>query len=427
MKLSSLADLTSVDSRILHFTPLPPGVPGSARPEEAVAMVQREVAPADLIDAVPEQTRRSFDRLRRLHALGAFCYDLFAVVYDQSAFVLEQALGERFVEFYQGEITLVKKDDTDLLHVRSFPDLYDELNGRGRHKGWKLKLRSQSGAMEFRGTLRQLFQWGQNEGLLYGQRNRHYSELLVRIRNRAAHPAGCTLLMDTQSARAIWDTAEIINCLWGGTTPGGRLYPAPLQREIMVLSWGADNSRSSGLAELLPQWQGVPDEEFLLVRACVDDPTIENFDAEFERTELPADWLWGPGRYRDALDWWSEHVPTGDEVQILDRLFVLRAVDGTVEPPRRVEVAAGLPDAVRGGRWWLVKAEFPSHALAHIRNAEAGAPSCAKEGPCAVCSAENLRSGSWQDVIATAVERSGGPIEPYQPPTVRVPPLWDDL
>jgi hypothetical protein len=27
--------------------------------------------------------------------------------------------------------------------------------------------------------------------------------------------------------------------LWGVLTPGGRLYPAPIQREVIVMAWNA--------------------------------------------------------------------------------------------------------------------------------------------------------------------------------------------
>ena len=63
--------------------------------------------------------------------------------------------------------------------------------------------------------------------------------MYVRLRNNVAHPH-YHLAMPPDSARAIRDLAEIINRLWGHPTPGGRLYPAPLTREPMVIAWRGD-------------------------------------------------------------------------------------------------------------------------------------------------------------------------------------------
>jgi hypothetical protein len=43
--------------------------------------------------------------------------------------------------------------------------------------------------------------------------------------------------MPNHSSQAIRDLAEIINRLWGSRTPGGRLYPAPIKREALVIGW----------------------------------------------------------------------------------------------------------------------------------------------------------------------------------------------
>ncbi len=50
------------------------------------------------------------------------------------------------------------------------------------------------------------------------------------MRNRVAHPERYHLLSPLESARSLCDAAEIVNKLWGHDTPGGRLFPAPLQR-----------------------------------------------------------------------------------------------------------------------------------------------------------------------------------------------------
>ena len=61
--------------------------------------------------------------------------------------------------------------------------------------------------------------------------------------------------MPVDSARTISDAAEIINHLWGSSTPGGRLYPAPVRSEIQVVAWRTDGSVMNGLASLPPDSQ----------------------------------------------------------------------------------------------------------------------------------------------------------------------------
>ena len=73
------------------------------------------------------------------------------------------------------------------------------------------------------------------EGLLAGQRSKLYDRILVRMRNRAAHPLSYKLSMPTDSALTIRDIGEFINRLWGARTRGGRIFPEPVRREMLVL------------------------------------------------------------------------------------------------------------------------------------------------------------------------------------------------
>ena len=88
--------------------------------------------------------------------------------------------------------------------------------------------------MTFSGAMGQLQEWARREALLDGQRSRRLDPVFRSIRNNAAHPH-YHLVMPLNSARTIRDLAEIINRLWGHTTPGGRLYPAPLGRKVLIL------------------------------------------------------------------------------------------------------------------------------------------------------------------------------------------------
>lgn len=83
--------------------------------------------------------------------------------------------------------------------------------------------------------------------------------------------------------------------------------------------------------------------------------------------------------------------------------------------PMRPEVAAGLPDEEQHGRWYLVRADFPSDAFTHARNLECGAPGCATDGPCRTCHAETVTTGTFAETVAPLV------LEPITPPDLRGP------
>src|SRR5207248_1845696 len=91
-----------------------------------------------------------------------------------------------------------------------------------------------------------LLRWAREEELLRGQRNRALDRPLRDMRDYVAHGAGDHLLMPGDSAQAISDVAEIINQLWGVATPGGRLYPAPIHREVQLIGWSARGNVMAG-------------------------------------------------------------------------------------------------------------------------------------------------------------------------------------
>ena len=148
----------------------------------------------------------------------------------------------------------------------------------------------------------------------------------------------------------ISDLAEIINHLWGSATSGGRLYPAPVERGIVAVMWDAetcqamsasmtaetDHAREETLA-------GGPDPggwTWVLVRGVAEDWDLLHFDARYETSRYPAQWLWGPGTAQDALAWYSREHPAGDEVDILDRVFLLRYHNRLLYLPQDPAIAA---------------------------------------------------------------------------------------
>lgn len=342
MDIRTFAELTTPDERSLRFTPLGLATGGMLSPENTAEFQQRSIAAADLVPAVPEGTRSSFERLRTLHAYGVLCYDLFTVVADQTWVVLEQALRERFIEFYGEVIPLVRSRDgaESTFPASDFEAINEAFRRGGSHAGWQLRLRNQGPPMRLPLTLHPLLGWARQERLLHGQRNRRVEEeLLHRIRNGFAHGGGFRVDMPIHSARRICDLAEIINRLWGVMTPGGRLYPAPLQRDVLVIGWSPTwLTREGGSLEVmhadqLAEQTEADDWMYLVVLGVWNDHRLWDFDARYEFTMYPADLLWGPGTRMDALAWLEATAPVGDEVDYLDRVFAVHRHDGRVYPP----------------------------------------------------------------------------------------------
>jgi len=227
MDIRTFADLTTPDIRSLSFTPL--GLsPRGLTPESAAEFQQRAISAADLVPAVPEGTRSSFERLRTLHTYGVLCYDNFTVVEDLTRVVLEQALRERFITFYGEVIPLVRRDGTEsMLPASGFDAINAAFRRGGSHARGGWELRNQRTSMRVPLSLGSLLDWARQEELLHGKRNRLIENVLHELRNRFAHGGSFRVGMPNQSARAIRDCAEIINRLWGSLTPGGCLYPAP--------------------------------------------------------------------------------------------------------------------------------------------------------------------------------------------------------
>ena len=413
MDIRTFAELTTPDERSLRFTPLGLASGGKLSPENAAEFQQRSIASVDLVPAVPESTRSSFERLRTLHAYGVLCYDLFTVVDDLTWVVLEQALRERFIEFYGGVIPLVGKNGAEsVLPASDFEAVHKAFRPGGSHAkgGWQLRLRSQENLWPLPLTLGPLLRWVRQERLLHGQRNRRVEEdLFDKIRNRFAHGAGFRVGMPNQSARRIRDLAEIINRLWGAMTPGGRMYPVPLRRDVLVIGWSPTWSmREEGSsleimhAEQLAE-QAEPDDWMYLVVCGVWDDRLWEFDGHYELTMYPADLLWGPGTRIDALAWLEATAPVGDEVDYLDRVFAVRRHDGKVDPPCRAAVLLGLPAAhrARAGTGHVVRADFPDDCFAHVRHIEAG-ESCSASGQLhAGCAVQEIAQGPWADAAAS--------------------------
>jgi hypothetical protein len=426
VEIKSLDELRQVDERTLAFAPLEMALSGQMRPEDAVLYQQEVISHAELVPAVGEHTRATFERLRMLYSYGVLYYDIFTIVEDQAHLVLEFALRERFLAFYDGAVpTEDAEGKPHTVQATGVDDLFEQIRKGSRLRGpqrRRLRLRRTGEVIPFDGMLDSLLRWARGEGLLRGQRNRRLEPLLKSFRNHVAHGAGDHLDMPAGAARTLSDLAEIINHLWGSHTPGGQLYPAPIQRQVQVVAWGPSGKLLRGPASDFPATHEHDDWTCVLVQAVLHDPGLRRFDAQYETTDYPCELLWGPGTWRDAAAWLTEEQPEPDEVEILDRLFLLQHHENRLYLPRCPDVAAGLTDDERGGQWHLVRADFPLDAYRHASQVVVGGPTCCTKGPCEECAAETLGIGTWQEIIDLAIA-SRITIRPRTAPDTRVPSL----
>ena len=423
MIIKKLDELRQADDRTLHFMPMGLGLGVRMRPEDSAAFQQQVVAQFELAPQVAEGTRSSFEDLRKVFAYGVLCYELFTLIDDRCLLVLEQALRDRFIDHHKGTVTFVSRDGAQhTVAAGNYRQVYDAVQANRR---WRLLL-DDGQTMAFRGMLADLRTWARRLGMLRGQRNRAIEGALAKLRNMAAHPAGYHLTTPVDAARTLSDLAEIINHLWGVATPGGRLYPTPIRREIVALAWDhAGTQFQTALAEGLFETLESDDQQrqCVIVRAVFRpgqriDPDLHQFDSRYEVTCYPAELLWGPGSITDAAAWYTGHRPEPDECDYLDQTFLLRHDAANLYLPMRPAVAAALPDADRPGCWYAIKADHPNDAYHHVRSLVTDT-GCARHGPCQKCHAETLRVGSYQQIIETLIDPAA-PTPPL-PPDVAAP------
>lgn len=423
MESLTLDQLRQPDERSLVFGPFVGTVPN----DRAAAILehrQRTIGGTDLVPNVPEPIRQNFDRLRLAYVYGVLCYEIFTVVEQAVFFLLEHALGERLLEHYDHTLPLVnwKTRDEKPLRVHNFPQVHEALRGKGgSHRKGEWALESPHGELQhFTGSVTNLLKWARAQGFLRGQRSRWSEGFLVDRRNHAAHPAWHEIHSPADAAEAIRDVAELVNQLWGSATPGGRLFPAPIERTPIAVGWNTGGDEwAVTLCQNLRTY-GKDDWLYVLVRGVFRDDDLTSYSTDYELTTFPTEWLWGPGSHHEAIDWLDREQPQPDTVDYLDRKLLVRVVGDNVELPRRPEVAAASDDAREEGIWHLVLADFPLVAYGHVRASAAAKGECVQEGPCPACQAHTLARGELPDVL-DFLEARFGKIEREPPRGVAVP------
>lgn len=174
-----------------------------------------------------------------------------------------------------------------------------------------------------------------------------------------------------------------------------------------------------------------PDATCVIVRADPLDRTLgSSFDTMYEMTARPFDYLWGPGTWPDAARWLERTSPAGDEVAVLDRLFLMRYHDGHLYMPRNARIAGALQKGDRTGIWYLLRADYPADAFGHQRQILAGAQGHSSDGYCRECPVETIAAGSWQEMIDHCAA-AGEDVTPRLVPDIRSTmcriPRWNQL
>ena len=417
MEIKTLEQLQAVDERTLHFTPW--GL-GRMPAEDSAEFQQRVIARLELADEVAESTRNKFEQLRAGFSHGVLCYELFTLVEDAARLTFEQALRDRFVAHYQDRAVDVRdrRGREHRVTVTSYSAFYEQFRNV---QGVEIRIGAAGGWEHFNGMLGGLLRWARGEGLVRGQRNRSLEPAQRELRNMAAH-GSYHLTSPVDAARTLSDLAELINHLWGQPTPGGRLYPAPLKRDIIAIGWSrSGHTILAGLAEHLASAEDEEPLSYLLVRAVADDPALMEFDARAATTVFPSEYLWGPGTRTEAVDWLNANRPEPDQCDYLDQVVLVRSVDGQADLPMHPRVAAGLsPQQQRGGTWHAVRVDRAPDAFGHVRALVAAQPGHKPQGECRQCPAETLAAGDIATVMAAA-QKAGADTTVLTVPDVRTP------
>ena len=134
------------------------------------------------------------------------------------------------------------------------------------------------------------------------------------------------------------------------------------QRSAVVEEAPKGHGGESGDSEAEPDgWTYAP------VRGVPHDWDLLHFDAKFETARDPPERLWGPGIATDARAWLAGNQLSDDEVDLLDRIFLLRYHGDVLDLHRSSDIAAGAIDGEKPGTWYLNQANSPAEAFSRLR------------------------------------------------------------
>jgi hypothetical protein len=424
-RILTLQELQAVDARSLHVTP--GGTLDPAPPDVVVEHYQRMASTLVLAPAVGELTRQQFERLHTVFTYGALNYDLFTLVTDAARLTFEQALRDRFMAAHPGTVSLRDRYLNEYqITASGYGQFFEQLQDLDL-VGPRIEMADRW--IGFNGMLEGLITWARREGLLRGGRSRLVERFLQDMRDEVAHgsflPVG-----PGEALMALSTLAEVINQLWGSPTPGGRLYPQPVTRQVMFIAWSASgDTRTGGSAQALTAGTAVADDAwtYVLVRAVHgsdgrEDPNLLDFDSLHATTTFPTTLLWGPGPRCDAVQWLRENDPQPDTCDYVDQVFLVRVRDGQALQPMTPAVAAGLDGPDRSGTWYAIRADSGQDAFNHVLAVASEMAGHSPSGECQTCPAVTLSRGTL-DTALRAAAKAGADISPVTPPDVRTPML----
>ncbi len=399
---TTLVELLAVDDTTRNFSWW--GLSGALLPpEDSLRYLRDSIERARMVAEVPENVRDSFERVRKTFLYGLVEYDMFTVADNDARLILEGALRARFLNYYDGKLQVTKKAEEMMLSVSSF----DDVRQAAKH-GFQLV--TQDGPRPLPLGMGSLLVWARREQLLVGQRSAASDGTTVDLRHHAAHPSDFHRIGPPEAARTLCRAAEFINKLWGADTPGGRTFPAPVERVPRVVAISTDRKRCVTFPSVLSLRAGDPsfkDGTFAVYLAaptedlCGIGMPMLGFSHRpgFQCTSLPCDLLWGPGPLDDLLPELDHYEdPTlNDQVQHLDRLFVVRVDGDAIDPPR--SPADFLAVAEIDGTWHVIRADYPNDALRHMREHRDKSPSDLNGGHCPDCPVTEL--GRFHDHAST--------------------------
>jgi hypothetical protein len=99
------------------------------------------------------------------------------------------------------------------------------------------------------------------------------------------------------------------------------------------------------------------------------------------------------------MAWLTLEQPPDDEVDVLDRIFLMRYQEPLLYRPRNPDQAASVTGGEKPGTWYLIKADSPEHAFSHQCHALAGGLGCTRRGPCPRCPVHTIGAGSWPEAM----------------------------
>lgn len=404
--------LRAVAKPTLHFGPL--GLGGPMPPERCLDLLNEEMAALTLPAEVPTEVRNPWDCLRELYVDGLFAYQNFTRVERDAPRILEVALKVRFLDHYRRAIPVVVARVEAIKSVRTFNDVDALFGGRGGAERITL-----AGHPRFNASLASMVRWARSEGYFYGQRNRVREEMTVAIRNRLVHSEFDLIVAPPDALRTMSEIYQMIRRLWRHDTPGRDAYPGPARRSPWVVGFGPLEGEGTWFPiELIPEADARERDKrtwFVLMAADREQPL--HWRSGFEVTASPIDRLWGPGTWDALVPAVAKQIASwsDDDVEILDRLFYVRVRNGVVEPSRAAKQLVGVTSAP-GERWYVVRADDPRAATAHVGRLVAG--TCNRvRGWCSTCARDGIHvdgvlASSGRDTVSGFI-RDVAPENPH--------------